>query len=194
VRASAAGAVPAARTAAGAVRARPGGPAAEPEGRSRSVLPYLGGGVVALAVAAVLAVTLLGGGDDADTTPAAPAPAGNRLEEPAGTAAEPTPPLDRSQFSIRVLNGTTVAGVARTVNDRLERRDYTAAAQPTNAAVNNVPTTTVAFSEGNRRAANDVARILGVAQENVVQADEATRVQGGGADVIVTVGADKADG
>jgi len=60
--------------------------------------------------------------------------------------------------------------------------------------VNTVPTTTVAYSEGNRRAANDIARILGVAQENVVQADEATRVQGGGADVIVTVGADKADG
>jgi len=60
--------------------------------------------------------------------------------------------------------------------------------------VNTVPTTTVAYSEGNRRAANDIARILGVAPENVVQADEATRVQGGGADVVITVGADKADG
>jgi hypothetical protein len=182
------------RTAAGAVRARPEDTGPDTEGRPRRVLPYVGGGVVALAVAAVLAVTLLGGSDDAEPTPAAPAPAGNRLEEPAAAPAEPAPTLDRSQFSIRVLNGTTVAGVARTVNDRLERRDYTAAAQPTNAAVNNVPTTTVAFSEGNRRAANDIARILGVAQENVVQADEATRVQGGGADVIVTVGADKADG
>jgi hypothetical protein len=152
----------------------------------------VGGGIAALAVAAVLAVTLLGG-DDGGTRAAAPAPQGNQLEDPAAPAREQSPPLDRSQFSIRVLNGTTVAGVASTINDRLEAREYTAAADPTNAALNNVPTTTVAYTEGNRRAAMDVARLLEVARENVVQADEGTRVQGGGADVIVTVGADKAN-
>jgi hypothetical protein len=190
-----AGAVPPPRTAAGAARPRPGAPApdaAAPRGRGR-LLAYAGGGIAALAVAGVLGVTLLGGEDEPAAPPAA-TQQGNRLEDPATSPAEPAPTLDRSQFSIRVLNGTSVAGVARTVNDRLEERDYTAAAQPANATLRTVPTTTVAYTDGNRRAANDVARILDVRQENVVQADAATRQAGGGADVIVTVGADKAGG
>ncbi len=149
------------------------------------------GGLAIVAVAALL-VTQLGGGDDdgpqsqpntvGQTTPAA--------EEETGSA---TPkPIDRSQTTVSVLNGTTVTGLARGAMNRILERGYREGIVVTNTD-QTLQKTVIQFAQGSRRQALDVARIVGVGRGALQPIDQNTRVLGGAdAAVVVIVGADRA--
>lgn len=185
------------------VRARaaePRPPAEQEKGSRRGILGYAAGGVAVLLVLVVLVTQLFGGDDPQPTSdasipvPTQTEPEPNAIEDPTSSAATPTeaPALVRSEFSVFVLNGTATNGLGASVNKKLETLGYRPAGSPQTAADQTEAVTRVSYASGKKRAAIDVAKQLGVATANVVPADAGTSAQGAGADIIVTIGADKA--
>src|SRR4051812_2902838 len=187
------------RTAAGAARAvRPRGTTG---GRSRGTLA----GMIALGAAivvglVVVGLTVLGGNDDKPpATPNTVAPpasasttagAGNASSN-AGAAAPAK--VNRGQVRVAVLNGTTFTGLARSASDKLTKAGF----QPgvvTNDTTNQARSATaVFFASGQKNAALEVAKIVGIPRDAVQKLDANTRgVAGEDADVVVSVGADQA--
>jgi hypothetical protein len=114
--------------------------------------------------------------------------------------AQPTPTAaaqdgvthSRADTVVTVLNGTTVTGLARQAADKLQSRGYKVD-RVTDAADQAQQTSQVAYADGYRRGALDVARIVGVPAADVAPIDASTRaVAGDAAHVVVTMGADKA--
>ncbi|HEV2786762.1 MAG TPA: LytR C-terminal domain-containing protein, partial [Solirubrobacteraceae bacterium] len=177
----------------------------EDEGRfgmSAGRIAMIIGGAVATIVVAVLVVVLPGDGE----TPPPPNDFGNTpsAQEPAdspGTADDPSLPgsgasssgaltsAERRATNVAVLNGTTQTGLARSVGDEIQKAGFKIGGVATNAD-QSVPTTIVAYTAGNERAAREVAKIIGV-DSGSVQAADANTVVAAEADVVVTVGADK---
>jgi hypothetical protein len=157
------------------------------------------GVVLALVVVGVaLASTVLGGGDDSAparpntvASPTASANGGSGGGAQGGNAVATK--VNRSQVTVAVLNGTTTTGLARAASDKLTKVGF----QPgvvTNDTTNQARSATAVFyTPGNRRAALDVAKVIGEGADAVQPIDEGTRlIAGQGADVVVTVGADQA--
>ncbi|HEX2104909.1 MAG TPA: LytR C-terminal domain-containing protein, partial [Solirubrobacteraceae bacterium] len=187
------------RTAAGAARARAGGSASRGTGgRSRRTLIGALAAAAVMAVAAVgLAVVLIGGGEEQPSPaprpntvappPAASTPAGGNGGGSAGSAR-----VDRGQVTVAVLNGTTFTGLARSASDKLTRAGFRPGVV-TNDTTNQARSATAIFySEGQRRAALDVARLIGIGRDAVQPLDRNTSTIAGDADVVVSVGADQA--
>jgi hypothetical protein len=138
------------------------------------------GAVVVLLVAGVIG----GGSSPGPANRVAPAPS------PTGTPAPATP--TRGATVITVLNGTTVTGLARQAADKLQSGGYKID-RVTDAADQAQQASQVSYADGFRRAALDVAHIVGIPAPEVLPIDPSTRaVAGDAANVVVTVGADKA--
>jgi hypothetical protein len=144
------------------------------------------------AVAAVLALTYLGvtqlfGGDDkSDPTSATTVPGATT---PSATTPQGTP--SRSRIVVAVLNGTTVAGLARTTADRIQQAGYRRGTVA-DAADQQRSATVVSYAPGHRREALAIARIVKVGRDAVEPIDPTTQaVAGPRATVVVTVGADR---
>jgi hypothetical protein len=91
-----------------------------------------------------------------------------------------------------VLNGTTVTGLARIAADKLQSRGYKVD-RVTDAADQAQQASAVAYAAGYRKAALDIAGIIGISTSEVAPIDASTRaVAGDAAHVVVTMGADKA--
>jgi hypothetical protein len=105
------------------------------------------------------------------------------------TTASAVTPADTT---VAVLNGTTITGLAARAADQLQTAGYTIGTK-TDAADQAQQTSEVAYGRGFEAAARKVARIIGVSSSQVVPIDASTRlVAGNTADVVVTMGADKA--
>jgi hypothetical protein len=179
------------RTAAGAARRR-GGPEESVEHSRRTPL-LIAGGVLALVVIAVLAITQLGGNDT--KTPA------NRIAEPgsapvqtstgSGSGTKQAAVLPRRSTTVAVLNGTTVPGLAASIATKIENSGYA------KGSVKDAPDQTrsasvVQYAPNRRREALGVARVMGIGADAVQPIDPSTRVVAGNdAIVVVTVGADQ---
>jgi hypothetical protein len=143
--------------------------------------------VALLAGGVGIAAAVSGGGDGASSgTPAATAP-------PAATTAPatglgPTP----GTFTVSVLNGTTVPGLARGVANRLQN-DHYKIGNVTNAADQTTAETLVYYATPDCvPAAREVAEALGIKDIRIFRAGRAQRVIAGGqAKVIVVVGSDQ---
>jgi predicted metalloprotease len=182
------------RTAAGRTR-RPGG-----AGRNAGTIATVVGSLLVIIVALVVIFTVVLGGDDnpkvkplpntvapaaSSTTPAASATNGSG----ASTGAK----VNRSQVTVAVLNGTTFTGLARGASDKLTKAGF-AQGVVTNDTTNQTRSATAVFyADGQRNAALEVAKIVGIARDAVRRIDANTRrVAGEDAEVVVSVGADQA--
>lgn len=182
-------------TPAGAARASA---APEPESSSggrRPVLPILGA-VAALAVVAVVAVLLLTGGDDSSptaqrtaTTSAPVASSGDGTTTPKRTTAVAAKP---STYTVSVLNGTAVPGLARGVATRLENAGWSKIGTVTNASDQTRTTTLVEYAKGREREARAVAKSIDVGADAIKPLSVASRtIAGDEAVIVVTVGRDQ---
>jgi hypothetical protein len=134
------------------------------------LLVAVGAVAVLLGVAAIFASEGLLGGDD-DGRPRAAA-------------------IDPADVTVSVLNGTTVTGLAGKVGSDVESRGFQLG-NITNNTEFGFERTTVLYVEGQKPAAQKVARDLGV--KDVSEADrDARRLAGEGTDVIVIAGEDRA--
>ena len=180
-------------TASGARTSRPA--TVQTQRTPRRRLPIVLAVIAAVVVLAGVALALtLGGGDDTDPTqtPNKPnqvvPPAGSEGTSTSGTANEARP---RGETKVAVLNGTTIAGLAKRTGDDVKKAGYSVgtiadAPEQTRSA------TLVQYADGARREAQAVARIIGVGSDAVSPLDVNTRtVAGEDARVVVTVGADQ---
>lgn len=170
------------------------------EGPGRSTGRLLGiGAAVVLGVAVVgFGATQLLGGDDA---PAPSNTVGETVGQPAagGNATRTTSTSasgaanDPSNVNVAVLNGTTVTGLAAEIARQIEQAGYIRGTV-TNSPDQSRSATIVAFREGSRNDALEVARRVGVGQDAVRPLDPSDAVTAGEeANVVVIVGADRTD-
>lgn len=98
--------------------------------------------------------------------------------------------LDPAQVTVAVLNGTSVNGLAGNVGSDVESSGY-----ELGSVTNTTPgftETVVLYADGQKRAAQKVARDLGVNKKTVEPLDRETRELAGEADVVVIAGEDRA--
>src|SRR4051794_25343479 len=189
--------MPPPRTAAGAARARGGGPS----GRSRrgSLIGYTAL-VVAVAAIAIFAVLhFVVGGDDnkpaaKPNTVAPPASAGRTTSTAnASNGATGAAKVNRGKVRVAVLNGTTFTGLARSASDKLTKAGFQPGTVTNDTTNQQRSATAVFYADGQKNAALEVAKIIGIGRDAVQQLDANTRgVAGQDADVVVSVGADQA--
>jgi hypothetical protein len=167
---------------------------AEPprQGSRRGLLGVVLGGVAIIAIAVLLITQVFSGGNDNSS-----APKPNSVGTPAtstgtgGTAGAPAP--DRAGTRVAVLNGTPVAGLARAAADKLTAVGYRDVSPVATDTTNQTRATTVVYwQSGTRREGLDVAKTLGLGRDALQVMDQNARVLGGGAPVVVVVGADQA--
>ncbi|MBJ7520570.1 MAG: LytR C-terminal domain-containing protein [Solirubrobacteraceae bacterium] len=172
-------------------------------GRSTGKMLGIAGGVVVGLLVIVLGVTQLTGGDD---TPAPSNTVGETVADPAAESGEETAESTRtstnasgsganepSAVNVAVLNGTTVAGLAASISQEIEQAGYVRGTV-TNSPDQSRSATIVAFREGSRADALQVARQIGAGEDAVQPLDPSDAVTAGEeADVVVIVGADRTD-
>jgi len=167
---------------------------AEPprQGSRRGLLGVILGGVAIIAIAALLITQVFSGGSDKSG-----APKPNSVGTPTATSgtdgASKTAQPDRAGTRVAVLNGTPVAGLARAAADKLTAVGYRDVSPVATDTTNQTRATTVVYwQSGTRRAGLDVAKALGLGRAALQVMDQNARVLGGGAPVVVVVGADQA--
>jgi hypothetical protein len=191
------------RTPAGTTRARAAGPPPdrESEGRSasRTTLAVLGG-VVAVAIVAVLLITQVFGGNSGPAKPnsvgRAPATS-HKSGSGSGSGSKATGTragaVDRAKVTVAVLNGTTVVGLARSASDKLQRAGFKGGTVTNDTTNQTRSATAVFYTPGNKAAALEVAKAIKVGRDAVLPIDQSTRVLAGNdAQVVVSVGQDQA--
>jgi hypothetical protein len=91
-----------------------------------------------------------------------------------------------------VLNGTTVTGLARGASDKLTKAGFKPGVVTNDTTNQARSATAVLYTQGNRPAALDAARVIDVGRDAVQPIDQGTRLLAGeDADVVVSVGADQ---
>jgi len=97
--------------------------------------------------------------------------------------------IDRADVTVAVLNGTSVNGLAGNVGSDVEASGYVLG--PVSSTTPGVEKTAVLYADGQKRAAQKVARDLGVDKATVEPVDRETRGLAGDADVVVIAGEDR---
>ncbi len=170
-------------------RTPPRGPGAGGDSPLRSSAGIVIGLVLLIVVGIVIATALFGGDDEPQRANSIRPPA-PEVTTPDGTTTTASP-LRRGDITVAVLNGTTTTGLARGVANRIERAGFKIG-QVTNAVDQSRSATIVQFSGGQRQAALEVARLIGVGTDAVQALDRGTRLHAGPeALVVATVGADQ---
>ena len=188
---------PTATVAPGNVRAGVGGSSPQgPDGPGRGGPWAIAGGLAAVLLIGVLIATQLLGGDETQAPPnristTAVADGGAQDTPRETTNTTTTPEISRGGITVAVLNGTLTTGLAQGAATKIETAGYKIG-KITNAADQARQSTSVQFVEGSRRAAEDVAEVIGVSQSAVTAMDQGTAVVAGeDATVVVTVGSDQ---
>ena len=158
----------------------------------------LGGAIVVVAV--VLGFVFLGGDDNTPkprpNTVAPPAAAQTTSTTGAGASggnASSAAKVNRGQVRVAVLNGTTFTGLARSASDKLTKAGFKQGVVTNDTTNQTRSATAIFYAKGQRNAAVEVARIVGIGRDTVQPIDANTRgVAGEDADVVVSVGADQA--
>jgi hypothetical protein len=148
--------------------------------------------------AVVLAVVGLGGGSSARKTSTAAGPAASARGSHAGASGARESSKARSgsasptETSVVVLNGTETTGLAHRLAGRLHQSGYSRATALSGHPPGANQVSVVEYASGRKGAAEGVARSLGVAQTQPMEAAVASLA--GSAPVVVIVGLDKAAG
>jgi hypothetical protein len=140
-------------------------------------------------VAGGAGLTVAIGGTDTGTSagggPAVPASTPTTLQS--GPGATPR----RSSYTVAVLNGTTVPGLARGVANRLQNTKFKIG-NVTNAATQDRSATLVEFAAGHRAEADAVAKAIEVGKDSIQPLSAGSKtIAGDQATVVVTVGSDQ---
>jgi len=98
--------------------------------------------------------------------------------------------IDRADVTVAVLNGTSVNGLAGNVGSDVESSGYELG--PVSSTTPGFAKTVVLYAEGQKLAAQKVARDLGVDKTTVEELDRETRGLAPDADVVVIAGEDRA--
>lgn len=166
------------------------------EPRSRSGRILVGGGLLALLVGIVLLGSqLFGGGGEEPTRQADDNPAGQTDGADGGGATDtPAEPerIDPATINVQVLNGTQITGLAQRVTDRIKTQGY-GTGQPETASDGQTiaAESTVAYREGHKQAAEQVAEELGLSGSAVrAMSPETAAAIGETFEVVVTAGRD----
>jgi hypothetical protein len=148
----------------------------------------------------VVGIAVIGGGIaygltqmSSDNSPSSSSSQGN-VGSPSGSGKKPkasTPALQPSDVSVAVLNGTTTNGLASSVGTKLEQQGFKVGNED-NSNQGQVNESVVLFKPGKSREAALVRRRLRLTQ--IEPADQQSLAQSGGADVIVVLGSDLAQG
>lgn len=150
----------------------------------------IGGGVLAVLIVGVI-VLLMNGGDDTATKKQNTLGTAPSQQAPSKNTSNSSPPaaVDRGATPTTVLNGTTTAGLARRVADKLKSSGFKIS-DVKDFVDQTLPQTVVYYSDGNKKAAEAVAKVIGVSSSAVQPVDRNIDVASPGALVVVTVGAD----
>jgi hypothetical protein len=190
--------MPPPRTAAGAARARRGGPGG-PGSRRATVLGYTALVLVAAGVAVFAVLHFVVGGSDNKPAPkpntVAPPASATRTSTSAGASSGGTSAakVDRAKVRVAVLNGTTFTGLARSASDKLTKAGFQPGTVTNDTTNQQRSATAVFYADNQKNAALEVAKIIGIGRDAVQPLDANTRgVAGQDADVVVSVGADQA--
>ncbi len=162
----------------------------EPRGGSRVLF---GVGLAALLAGIVLAFFLLFNGGDDEKTTASPPAATSETENSGGDAKASTPAatVEPSSVSVRVLNGTQISGLAQRVTDTLKAKGYGTDSPGTLSSDQTIQNTAVSYREGQKTAATQVAKDLGLSADAVQAINADLSVAAGEtADVVVLTGTD----
>jgi hypothetical protein len=149
--------------------------------------------------AVVVGLVVLGGDDNT------PAPQPNTVAPPAASTtrtgagggsqagASANAKVNRGQVKVAVLNGTTFTGLARSASDKLTKAGFQQGVVTNDTTNQTRSATAIFYADGQKNAALEVARIVGIGRDAVQRLDANTRgVAGEDADVVVSVGADQA--
>jgi hypothetical protein len=166
--------------------------------RSRGRLAAIvGAGLGVVAVLAVAGILIFGGGggnkaaDQPNTvTPPGSTAAANGASGAGKKAAAPK--INRASFTVSVLNGTTVTGLARQASNKVTAKGYREGVVTNDTTNQQRPVTQIYYEPNAKAPALDVAKILGVKAINVKPMDANARVAADRAQVAVFVGTDKA--
>jgi hypothetical protein len=161
----------------------------------RTTLMIVGGVLAVIVVAVVLILTVFSGGSSKsspNTIGNAPATTpGSSSKSGTKTNGGATAPVSRGDVTVAVLNGTTVAGLAREVGTKLQTAGFKLGTV-TNAPDQARSATFVAYQPGHQAEANVVAKLIHVGTDAVKPVDQSTAVVAGqDAFVVVTVGSDQ---
>jgi hypothetical protein len=172
----------------------------EPDDDGGSRLAVFGaiGAIVVVAIVAVVLLTgALGGGDTTTQSPntiGTPSADSNADESPTKTTSKSATPAAApapGSYTVAVLNGTTVPGLARGVANRLQNTKFKIG-NVTNAATQDRSATLVEFAPGHRAEADAVARAIDVGRDAIQPLSAGSKtIAGDQATVVVTVGSDQ---
>jgi hypothetical protein len=170
--------------------------APEPEDRGRSRWAILGATVALIAVGLVVAFVVLNGGGSDDNvantigTPGKTTAAGAGGAKPS-TGATPAATPKPGTYTVAVLNGTAVPGLARGVANRLQNTKFKIG-NVTNAADQSRSATLVEYAPGHLAEAQVVAKSIDVGKDAIQAVDPGSRaIAGSQASVVVIVGSDQ---
>jgi hypothetical protein len=170
-------------------------PEDDDEPRSRTALFAAIGALVAVIAVVVILVTGVFGGDD-NPTQKANTIAPSASTTPKGTSttkgkAQPAAAPRAGTYTVAVLNGTTVPGLARGVANRLTEAKHKIG-NVTNAATQDRSATQIEFAPGHRAEADAVAKVIDVGSDAIIPLTAGSKtIAGDQATVVVTVGADQ---
>lgn len=143
--------------------------------------------IIGIAVIGFTVYILKGGFGDINLG-SAPSPSPSSVAEATPTPTPtptPAPEVDRSEFTVRVLNGTTTSGLARTVSDSLEELGYETV-NPGNASANDVEQTEIRVKEGSESASLFEALKADLAADyEAIQGDDLSKSASYDAEVII---------
>ena len=155
------------------------------------------GGVIVVALAVVLAVSVLGGSSSKRSATSSVNTAGSTGKthtsshhKASSTSSKATRAANPADTTISVLNGTEKEGLAHRISTSLQQRGYSQAAALSGHPAGANQVTVVEYASGHRADAEGVARSLAVTQVQPIESAVASLA--GSANVVVIVGADKA--
>jgi LytR cell envelope-related transcriptional attenuator len=165
------------------------------EGRSRTaIIAAIAAIVVVLLVAGVLISGVFSGDGDSGTQPPSTVSGGAAETTPTKTTkttAQPSATPEPGSYTVAVLNGTTVPGLARGVANRLQNAKHKIG-NVTNAATQDRSATLVEFARGHRAEADQVAKAIDVSGDSIQPLSSGSKtIAGDSATVVVTVGSDQ---
>ncbi|MCW2985067.1 MAG: LytR family transcriptional regulator, partial [Conexibacter sp.] len=169
----------------------------EPEEHGRSIWAILGAAAALVVVGLVLVFVVFGvGGGGSDQQ------AGNTIADSgaattttpgagAKTTTNGAPAPEPGSYTVAVLNGTAVPGLARGVANRLQNTKFKIG-NVTNAADQTRSATLVEYAPGHLAEAQAVAKAIDVGKDAIQRVDSGSRaIAGEQASVVVIVGSDQ---
>jgi hypothetical protein len=169
-------------------------PAGEGDGRRTPIIVVAA--IAGLVLIVVGMIALIGGGGDepkqaaGNAQPTQTAGTASTTEAKTPTNQKKPPTISRADTNVAVLNGTTVGGLAASINSQLEQAGFTASQDPTNYT-DQARSASVVFYNGseNRTQAIEIAKLLDISDRQPII--DAASALAPGADVVVVVGADQ---